>query len=161
MNRITRRASITLATLAGIGALAVWPTVASAALPKAAVVAGYDDLAPFSIRLDITLVNGYGLGTFTVPAGQRLVIDYVSANAAVAPGGNVSFVLATTFNGSEVEAHLPAVSQGVVLTSTVYAISAPMRVYADPGSTVTVAILSSSPTGGSITGVYGHFVPTP
>jgi hypothetical protein len=131
-------------------------------LPKAAVTAGYDDLAPFSQRLDIVLTNGFGSGTFTVPAGVRLVIDYISADIGCAPGGNVLFDVATYLNGSEVESHLPVFNNGVILGQQVYSVSAQTRIYADPNSVVTIALLGpSSGGGGSITGVYGHYVPVP
>ena len=131
-------------------------------LPKAAVTAGYDDLAPFSQRLDIVMTSGYGSGTFTVPAGVRLVIDYISADIGCAVGGNVLFDVATYLNGAEVESHLPVFNNGVILGQQVYSVSAQTRIYADPNSTVTIALLGpSSGGGGSITGVYGHYVPVP
>ena len=162
MNQFAIAKSMTLAALLSVGALVIGPTAASAALPKAAVVASYDDLAPFSQRLDIILTNGFGSGTFTVPAGQRLVIDYISADIGVAVGGTVLFDVATYLNGNEVEAHLPVVPNGVVLGQQVYSVSQMTRIYADSGSLVTIAILG--PTGGgggSIVGVYGHFIPLP
>jgi hypothetical protein len=61
-----------------------------------------------------------------------------------------------------VEAHLPVVPNGVVLGQQVYSVSQMTRIYADSGSLVTIAILG--PTGGgggSIVGVYGHFIPLP
>ena len=129
-------------------------------LPKAAVTAGYDDLAPFSQRLDITMSGGFGSGTFTVPAGVRLVIDYISADIGCAPGGNVLFDVATYLNGNEVESHLPVFNNGVILGQQVYSVSAQTHIYADPGSVVTIALLGpSTGGGGSITGVYGHYVP--
>ena len=132
----------------------------SATLPKAAVTAGYDDLAPFSQRLDIVLSSGFGNGTFTVPAGVRLVIDYISADVACAVGGSVLFDVATYLNGAEVESHLPVFPNGVVLGQQVFSVSSQTHIYADPLSTVTIAILGpSSGSAGSIVGVYGHFVP--
>jgi hypothetical protein len=51
---------------------------------------------------------------------------------------------------------------GVVLGQQVFSVSAPVRIYADPNSTVTIAPLGpSSGSAGSIVGVYGHFVPVP
>ena len=144
-----------VACLAATSALAV-------TLPKAAVTAGYDDLAPFSQRLDVTVSNGFGSGTFTVPAGVRLVIDYISADIGVPVGGNVLFDVATYLNGNEVESHLPVFANGVILGQQVFSVSSPVRIYADPNSTVTIALLASgSGSGGSIVGVYGHFVPAP
>ena len=89
--------------LAAIAACAFVTSASAATLPKAAITAGYDDLAPFSQRLDIVLSSGFGNGTFTVPAGVRLVIDYISADIGCAPGGSVLFDVATYLNGAEVE----------------------------------------------------------
>ena len=131
-------------------------------LPKAAVTAGYDDLAPFSQRLDITMSSGFGNGTFTVPAGVRLVIDYISADIGYNVGGSVLFDVATYLNGAEVESHLPVIPNGVILGQQVWSVSSQTRVYADPLSTVTIALLGSGTgSGGAIVGVYGHFVPMP
>jgi len=145
---------------AAITACTLATSASAATLPKAAVTAGYDDLAPFSQRLDITMSGGSGNGTFTVPAGVRLVIDYISADIGCAPGGTVLFDVATYLNGAEVEAHLPVFNNGVVLGQQVYSVSAQTRIYADPNSVVTIALLGpSTGSGGSITGVYGHLVP--
>ena len=154
---VFRRSSILAAAIAA-GAFA---TAASAAtLPKAAVTAGYDDLAPFSQRLDITMSSGYGQGTFTVPAGVRLVIDYISADLACNPGGSMLFDVATYLNGAEVESHLPVFNNGVILGQQVFSVSATTHIYADPNTTVTIALLGpTTGSGGSITGVYGHLVP--
>ena len=147
--------------LAAALAACAFATGASAAtVPKAAVTAGYADLAPFSQRLDIVLSNGFGQGTFTVPTGVRLVIDYISADLACAPGGSMLFDVATYLNGAEVESHLPLFNNGVVLGQQVFSVSSMTRIYADPNTTVTIALLGpSSGSAGSIVGVYGHFVP--
>ena len=152
------RTAIRPALVATLAACAL--SASAVTLPKAAVTAGYDELAPFSQRLDIAMNSGFGNGTFTVPAGVRLVIDYISADIGCAVGGNVLFDVATYLNGAEVESHLPVFNNGVILGQQVYSVSAPTRIYADPGSTVTIALLGpSSGGGGSIVGVYGHYVP--
>ena len=152
------RHAIVVATAVATCALS---TLASAAtLPKAAVTAGYDDLAPFSQRLDIVLSSGFGQGTFTVPAGVRLVIDYISADLACNPGGSMLFDVATYLNGAEVESHLPLFNNGVVLGQQVFSVSSMTHIYADPNSVVTIALLGpATGSAGSIVGVYGHFVP--
>ena len=113
MQRSMFRRSATFA--AAIAACVLAASASAATLPKAAVTAGYDDLAPFSQRLDITLSGGFGNGTFTVPAGVRLVIDYISADVGCAVNGSVLFDVATYLNGNEVESHLPVVNNGVIL----------------------------------------------
>ena len=148
------------ALVATIAACTLATSASAATLPKAAVTAGYDDLAPFSQRLDITMTSGYGSGSFTVPAGVRLVIDYISADLGCAPGGNMLFDVATYLNGAEVETHLPVFNNGVILGQQVYSVSSMTHIYADPNTVVTIALLGpSSGGGGSIAGVYGHLVP--
>ena len=146
--------------IAAIAACALATSASAVTLPKAAVTEGFDDYAPFSQRLDITMSNGFGNGTFTVPAGMRLVIDYISADVGCAVGGNVLFDVATYLNGAEVESHLPVINNGVILGQQVYSVSNQTHIYADPLSTVTIALLGpSTGGGGAIVGVYGHYVP--
>ena len=148
------------ALVAALAACALATSASAATLPKAAVTAGYDDLAPFSQRLDITMSSGYGSGSFTVPAGVRLVIDYISADLGCAPGGNMLFDVATYLNGAEVESHLPVFNNGVILGQQVYSVSAQTHIFADPNTVVTIALLGpTAGGGGSITGIYGHLVP--
>ena len=154
---VFRRSSILAAAIA---AFALAGSASAVTLPKAAVTAGYDDLAPFSQRLDIVLSSGFGSGTFTVPAGSRLVIDYISADIGCAVGGSVLFDVATYLNGAEVESHLPVFPNGVILGQQVFSVSSPTHIYADPGSVVTIALLGpTTGSAGSIVGVYGHLVP--
>lgn len=155
--RVFRRPAVLAAALA---ACLVATAASAATLPRAAVTAGYDDLAPFSQRLDIVLNSGFGSGTFTVPAGVRLVIDYISADIGCAVGGSVLFDVATYLNGAEVESHLPVFPNGVLLGQQVFSVSSTTHIYADPGTTVTIALLGpSTGSAGSIVGVYGHLVP--
>jgi hypothetical protein len=158
MRRSIFRRSATFA--AAIAACVLATSASAVTLPKAAITEGFDDYAPFSQRLDIVLSGGFGQGTFTVPAGVRLVIDYISADLACNPGGSMLFDVATTFNGAEVESHLPLFNNGVILGQQVFSVSSMTRIYADPNSVVTIALLGpTTGGGGSITGVYGHFVP--
>lgn len=146
--------------VAAIAAFSFATSASAVTLPKAAVTTGYDELAPFSQRLDIVMSSGYGQGSFTVPAGVRLVIDYISADLACAPGGSMLFDVATYLNGAEVESHLPVFNNGVILGQQVFSVSATTHIYADPLTTVTIALLGPvSGSGGSITGIYGHLVP--
>ena len=95
-----------------------------------------------------------------MPAGERLVSDYISADLACDPGGSMLFDVATYLNGAEVEAHLPVFNNGVILGQQVFSVSSPTHIYADPLTTVTIALLGpSTGSGGSIVGVYGQLVP--
>jgi hypothetical protein len=87
----------------------------------------------------------------------------MSADCGVAPGATALLDIASTVNGAEVEAHPPLVPQGALLGHETSAASDPVTIYADPGSTVTVAALDSdtASTGGLIVGLYGDLVNTP
>jgi hypothetical protein len=163
-NGMRRYATRKLVNSAFFGACVLLSSTDSAFAAKPALVATYEDLNPFSKRLDIILdpsSGGFsGNGTFVVPAGMLLVIDYISASLSVGVGGAAVFDVATVYAGNEVESHLPLIAQGTVLGQTYFALSAPTRIYADPGSTVTIAILATASSNGSIVGVYGHYVPT-
>jgi len=139
------------------------PYVASAATPAPVIVKDIAELYPFSQRLDITISNSSGSGTIAVPLGQRLVIDYISADAGLPVGDSILFDVATISGGAEVESHLPMTPQGTILGQAVFALSYPVKIYADAGSTVTIAALAGGVNiyGGLIVGVYGHLIPVP
>jgi hypothetical protein len=106
--------------------------------------------------------GNYVASTIAVPAGERLVIDYVSADVESMPIGSVSlFDVATIDNGGEVEAHLPLQPLGTIFGQSNYALSAPMKVFADPASTVTISMLTTGTSCDGTIGVYGHYVPSP
>jgi hypothetical protein len=151
----------------GIGALTMLALVANLVAPKtvqAAVAAlvfvtNTPDSQPFSQRLDISISGNSGRATFVVPTGKTLVIDYVSSDADIPVGDSILFGVETFLQGNEVEAHLPMVPVGTILGNATFAMSAPVKIYADGGSTVTVFILTSGTDfGGLIVGIYGHFI---
>ena len=117
----------------------------------------------FSKRVDITFTNGYASGTIAVPAGKRLVITYISANASVAVGAKVLFDVATTLNSQAVEAHLPMIVQGQIFGEDALCSTNPIQLYADPGTNVTISALdtNSADTGGLIVGIYGYLIDLP
>ena len=121
--------STILSAIVSACALAMLSTPATAALPKAALTEGYDELATFSQRLDMTCSGNYASSTIAVPAGERLVVDYVSADVEVLPIGAIPlFDVATINNNAEVEAHLPMQLLGTIFGQSNYALSAPMKV---------------------------------
>ena len=101
--------------LAGLGLFASRPAhtaggpipVSVANTPLATTDTTVAGRTPFSTRMDLTFVNGSASGTVTVPAGKRLVLTYVSADAGVKVGAHVLLDLATVSGGAEVEAHSP------------------------------------------------------
>ena len=156
----------TLALAGAIGLVSSHPahtaggpiTVSIANTPLATTDTTLSGRTPFSKRLDLNFVSGSASGTVVVPAGKRLVLTYVSTDVGVKVGASVLLDLATVNGGAEVEAHLPAVPQGVILGEDSFAASDPVTVYADPGSTVTFAALDTDTagSGGLIVGLYGY-----
>jgi hypothetical protein len=107
--------------------------------------------------------NGTATGTIAVPAGKRLVIEHASGRGVV-PFGDATpffyFTISTTAGGVSVEhsmdvpkpfslqcTNCPNSSNGV---NSVHAVSQEMKLYADPGSTIQVSVLSFSPIGNII-----------
>jgi hypothetical protein len=101
--------------------------------------------------------NGTATGTIAVPAGKRLVIEHVSGRGVI-PNGAAQpffyFTISTTVGGVSVEHFLdvskPFVFQNQTGTSSVHAVSQEMKLYADPGSTIQVSVLSFSQIGNII-----------
>jgi hypothetical protein len=146
------------------GLLAVAPLLASAATappPKAVVTAGYADLTPFSKRIQFQCKGTYGFDTFTVPAGQRLVIDYIAADVAIYQSGSALLYVNTTVNGEFSQISLPLTMQGPTDGSIYYRFLAHERLalYADAGTQVSAEVENS--VGFCYGGVQfsGHLVP--
>jgi hypothetical protein len=118
------------------------------------------DLQPFGIRLDVSLPSGYGQQSFSVPTGKRLIIDYVSGFGIVPTGAAVEPIVQTYVNGTECESRLPMIYQGPYFGRDSLTTSCPTKIYADPGSTVTLTgTVNSTGAGSSLTfTVYGHYV---
>jgi hypothetical protein len=98
-------------------------------------------------------------GSITVPAGKRLVIEHVSARAVIDFGDATPFfyfTISTTVAGVTVE-HSMATPQPFTFqcsncsigTNSVHAVSQEMKLYADPGSTITATVLATSPRAGT------------
>lgn len=103
----------TLARRVGPAAVAVmlWSGAAAAAPPqpvlvtnttKDAVPVRIMPEAPFHQQLALDWVDGQDLATnsYTVPAGQRLVIEYASLSAYLPPDGQSIFVRIVTHTGN-------------------------------------------------------------
>lgn len=94
---------------------------------------------PFQASFNVTPADNvcFGQTTFQIPAKQELVIEYASATAFIPGAGQgVLYTVETTAGGANVPHHLfttpPVNAAGIV------AVSQLVRVYADPGTTVTV-----------------------
>jgi len=101
----------------------------------------------------------------TVPPGKRLVIEYAEAGGFFADGTKMSAVITTTVGGITIQHQLVMIEQGILSGSLTFAAAQPMRLYADPGTSV-IGIVSRGedhPPGGGGWGVTisGYFVDIP
>lgn len=108
---------------------------------------------PFQMGFPFTMNSGTQqvFQSFTVPAGKRLVIEYVSMGSGSVPVGQHLFIIITTTVGAVGAFHFVAVTpQGSIPppnAADTFVASQPMRVYADPGTTVTIQMQRDSADG--------------
>jgi hypothetical protein len=99
-------------------------------------------IKPFQRQFTLDWVDGEDLvtGSYQVPAGFRLVIEYASLSAYLQPEGQSMFVRILTTAGGTTAFHALAVQKqedfGVLKQ---FGAAHPVRIYADPGSTVQVS----------------------
>jgi hypothetical protein len=106
---------------------------------------------------------------FTVPAGKRLVIEYVSAQVSQANCDFVRYSLTTTVQGVSLEHLFFLQVVGLSVSSTkMFGLSQQTRIYADPNTEVILKRRIDSTTGGCGFGVTlpqfrisGYLVNTP
>ena len=156
-----KRFSASLYEAAGILLLAV---VLNAVGPKRVMAAlGYtpvrdvDNPARQPVQFVLTLTSNY-----TVPVGKRLVIEHVSADFGVPSGGGVKdFAISTTVGGVEV-AHEMRRTVGSVFSNgdERVVVCEPVRIYADPGTTVGASSITAGGVFGTI-GISGYLVNLP
>jgi hypothetical protein len=103
-----------------------------------------------------------GDATFTVPAGKRLVIEVVSYSLFLPTGTRptLNFIDVSTANSNQspVSYYVPVSLQGNNGTEDVFTGNSLTRLYADPGSTVDVAVRSNSTSGLASVSVSGYLV---
>jgi hypothetical protein len=104
---------------------------------------------PFQAQV---FAKGGQCGTVDVPAGKRLVIEYVSAD--IEDSVTHSIVIRTTAAGSTVDHYIPLL--GPPEGSTISIASQAVRLYANPSTQVGVCL-----TGLAVVGLSGYFVPVP
>ena len=100
---------------------------------------------------------------FPVPAGKRLVIDYYSAQAQDLSGGAVLLTLGATA-GPVTTTNTGFVSHIIFVNKDdTNAVSGPVKIYADPGTTVQAFVANASPATscGSVIYISGHYVNVP
>lgn len=92
-----------------------------------------------------TNVHTFSLGT--VPAGKRLVIEFVSAHGQVPPGTHVELFHLNTVAGSGGAAThdlLVHAQPAAVIGDAIFRASQQVRIYADPGTTVTALVRTNT-----------------
>jgi hypothetical protein len=104
---------------------------------------------PFQLNIQVGLGSGIldNYKTFTVPAGKRLVIEYVSGRAGLGDNQLPSFQLGTFTNGDANPTPHYLAAQQTTPGFGLYVISQPVRIYADAGSLHYVAIVRGSGEG--------------
>jgi hypothetical protein len=124
---------------------------------------------PFATLVDALLPDGSirGSASFTVPSGQRLIIDYIAGNVCLPVGQKAIFDVDVQVGTTPVVYVLPAIPQGTFNSfgggpCDNFAVSQQVRIYADPDTTVSLAVVRSDSTGSTFSGlaVSGHLVNT-
>jgi hypothetical protein len=117
------------------------------------------DLQPVQFELEPGTFPGDATAEFTVPAGKRLVIDYVAASpASNNTFPNLDLSLSTTVGGTPIAYTL---FQNKNDTSVVNAVT---HIYADPGTVVEAFLGSSAAStspfeqGTAVVCVSGHYI---
>ncbi len=124
------------------------------------VVSDTDNAArhPFQIALSpSSTVSSSATDSYTVPAGKRLVIEYISCQLTQDPSGGYGYMYLVTTTGGNQEFYkvIPPISSTVPQNQLV-------RLYADPGTLVQADVIQSSGTScGGLVLVSGYLVNLP
>lgn len=124
-----------------------------------------EGVQPYQVQTGLTLLNGnsQAAATLNVPAGKRLVIEYLSASLGVPSGVGLTLQLVPTLDGSQVSHVVPLTRTTVGGGFDSMTASEATRVYAD-GSVLFLAeraLLAQADTNiGSVT-VSGYLVDAP
>jgi hypothetical protein len=127
--------------------------VALATLPARADSGSSDKVTPYQEEVHVGIAAGDDRGTAdssAIPLGQRLIIEYISAFARMPKGQAVWEVLfRPTAGGSAVNTDLLMTYQSTYRNNTYDGLvsSGPVRLYADPGTKVSVDVFLASPNG--------------
>jgi hypothetical protein len=93
-----------------------------------------------AVVLDFSSGNGFiDEKNFAVPAGSRLVIEWISASQFVPQGAGGGFGITTTGAGVQAFHALETSSSPTTDGNVTIATSRRVRIYADPGTFVTVS----------------------
>jgi hypothetical protein len=115
-------------------------------------------------QADFSSTNRVETGTiYTVPAGKRLVIEVVSGRAVVASGTKVRSTMVTRVASGSMNTHLTWTLQSVEGTHQIFALTHPIRLYADAGTKVDITTTRSTlaNSGGITYSFSGYLINTP
>lgn len=115
-----------------------------------------DNREPFETRVDLNLATGQSADTFSfsVPAGKRLVVEFVSAYVGL-PSGQTPLVAANAVNAALGYA-IPVALQGVGNGNAFWTGATPVLEFED-GSYV-ISLERQNPGGGALSGTASGFV---
>lgn len=122
---------------------------------------------PFQASFEINLPVGTGgqNAGFQVPAGKRLVIEYVSGDALMPTGQKCLFSIFTSLAGQPTGTRhlLETTTLGQFGASVSFRASQVVRLYADPGTTVMLRADRDVATGTAVArmSLSGHLVAVP
>jgi hypothetical protein len=107
-------------------------------------------ITPFETELGASFLNGAQFSEemdIAVPAGKRLVIEFMSAQVRIPTGQFVTGEFATTVGGLSAVHYLAMTPQGKFGGGDIFALSQPMEVSADPNTPVRIHMFRSDVTG--------------
>ncbi len=122
---------------------------------------------PFQTNLEIKLPNGTGgqNGSFQVPAGKRLVIEYASGEAFAPAGQKCLFSVITFLAGQSTGTrhYLESTPLGKFGAPDYFRAGQVVRLYADPGTSVTLRVDRDLATGDALArmSISGELVAVP
>ena len=149
---MTKSRSTTLATAAFISFVALWVlaslTITQGAPPSPLVITrDADEPARHAFQTTVSIViphdDSAALGSVTIPAGKRLVAEFVSVHGNVLHGRTL-LVQATTFGAVGEANHEIALKDPRRLGNDIYTASHAVRIYGEEGLTFR-AVHSSAP----------------
>ena len=122
---------------------------------------------PFQTSVEISMPNGTGgqNAGFQVPAGKRLVIEYVSGDASMPTGQKCLFSIFTSLAGQTTGTRhvLETAALGKLGATDHFQTAQVVRLYADPGTAVTLRADRDLATGTATArmSLSGHLIAVP
>ena len=125
-----------------------------------------DARQPFheSVVLNLGVDDSNESGFIFVPPGKRLVIEYASADALMPVGQRMKIFIRTTLSGNPRDHFLVLYRQGAMSGFDNLTAGQEVRLYADPGTSVTIQAVRLASTGSGMTAkvtISGYFVDVP